>query len=120
MFLQLQGQDEATVVALRDRNLEAAPLPADERELLRFVRLVTEHAYRATDADVQRLRDVGWTDPQIAEAVYITGLFAMFNRVADAFGLEDPQYQSLGSTPKPNFRPWERIPPGEGGSPPTS
>jgi len=96
MFLQLQGQDEVTVVALRDRNLEAAP------------------------ADVQRLRDVGWTDPQIAEAVYITGLFAMFNRVADAFGLEDPQYQSLGSTPKPNFRPWERIPPGEGGSPPSS
>ena len=53
---------------------------------------MTKHAYRTTDEDVERLRQVGWTDPQIAEAVYITALFAFFNRVADAFGLEDPNY----------------------------
>ena len=29
---------------------------------------------------------------EIAEAVYITALFAFFNRVADAFGLEEPGY----------------------------
>lgn len=39
-----------------------------------------------------KLRGLGWTDPQIAEAVYITALFAFFNRVADAFGLDDPNY----------------------------
>jgi alkylhydroperoxidase family enzyme len=59
--------------------------------LLRFVKLVTETAYRTTDADVESLRLQGWTDPQIAECVYITAMFAFFNRVADAFGLEDPQ-----------------------------
>ena len=53
------------------------------------------HAYRTTDEEVQRLRDLGWTDPQIAEAVYITALFAFFNRVADAFGLEDPGYRQM-------------------------
>ena len=46
---------------------------------------------------MQRLRDAGWTDPQIAEAVYITALFAFFNRVADAFGLEDPGYRQMAS-----------------------
>ena len=51
--------------------------------------MVTQHAYRTTDEDVERLRGLGWTDPQIAECVYITALFAFFNRVADAFGLED-------------------------------
>ena len=30
------------------------------------------------------------SDEQIAEAVYITALFAFFNRVADAFGLDNP------------------------------
>ncbi len=72
--------------------IEAAPLTGPERALMRFVELVTRHAYKTTDEDVQTLRDLGWTDPQIAEAVYITALFAFFNRVADAFGLEDPNY----------------------------
>ena len=113
MFLQLQGQDPETITALRDRNLDAAPLPENERELLRFVKLVTEHAHRTTDTDVERLRGVGWTDPQIAEAVYITALFALFNRVADAFGLEDPQYHLMQTRPQPNPRPWERLTPGD-------
>jgi len=60
--------------------------------LLDFAGLVARHAYRTTDADADadRLRASGWTDPQVAECVYITALFAFFNRVADAFGLDDP------------------------------
>ncbi|WP_435009809.1 carboxymuconolactone decarboxylase family protein [Tundrisphaera lichenicola] len=73
-------------------DLDAAPLSDPERALLDFVGLVTRHAYRTTDEDVERLRSQGWTDPQIAECVYVTALFAFFNRVADAFGLEDPGY----------------------------
>jgi hypothetical protein len=45
------------------------------------------------------VRDAGWTEPQIAEAVYITALFAFFNRVADAFGLDDPRYFENGPPP---------------------
>lgn len=74
------------------RDLDGAALEPSERALLDFVRLVTEHAYRTRDEDVQRLRDHGWSEPQIAECVYITALFAFFNRVADAFGLTDPGY----------------------------
>jgi alkylhydroperoxidase family enzyme len=75
---------------LARRDLDAAPVSEPERALLEFAQLVTVHAYRTTDADVESLRAQGWTDPQIAECVYITALFAFFNRVADAFGLEDP------------------------------
>lgn len=60
--------------------------------MLEFVAIVTRHAYQTTDADVEKLRAMGWTDPQIAECVYVTALFAFFNRVADAFGLVDPSY----------------------------
>jgi alkylhydroperoxidase family enzyme len=73
-------------------DLESAPVSDAERALLGYVRKVTEHANRTTDADVEGLRALGWTDPQIAECVYVTALFAFFNRVADAFGLEDPNY----------------------------
>ena len=66
-----------------------------ERALLTFVELLTRHAYKNTPEDVQRVRDAGWTEPQIAEGVYITALFAFFNRVADAFGLEDPGYATM-------------------------
>ena len=85
------------IEALGRGDLSAAPVSAPERVLLEFVDLVTRHAYRTTDADVARLRAAGWIDAQIAEAVYITALFAFFNRVADAFGLEDPGYRALAA-----------------------
>ncbi len=92
----MQGADEPIVEALSRGDLEAAPVTPEERALLELVTILTRHAYRTTDEDVQRLRDAGWTDEQIAEAVYIAALFAFFNRVADAFGLEDPGYRQMG------------------------
>ena len=72
--------------------LDEAELSPAERALLDYVAKVTEAAYRTTAADVQKLRDHGWTEPQIAEAVYITAMFAFFNRVADAFGVQPQGY----------------------------
>lgn len=87
--------------AIERGDLENAPITPAERTLLQFVEKVTQHAYRTTDADAERLRQQGWTEPQIAEAVYITAMFAFFNRVADAFGLGEPGYRSMGrATPE--------------------
>jgi alkylhydroperoxidase family enzyme len=63
---------------------------------LDYVELVTEAAYRTTADDVQKLRDVGWSEDQIAEAVYVTAMFAFFNRVADAFGVPSQEYLKTG------------------------
>src|SRR5262249_50753196 len=73
--------------ALRAGDLDAAPVTPPERLLLEFVATVTRHAYRVTDEQVQGLREAGWTDAQIAEAVYIAALFAMLVRLADAFDI---------------------------------
>jgi len=100
-FLQLQVPDHQASEALRRGDIEHCIFTDAERALLRFVKLVTEAAYRATPEDAQLLREAGWTDPQIAEAVYITALFAFFNRVADAFGLEDPGYAHEHEGPAP-------------------
>ena len=61
-----------------------------------YVKLITDAAYRSTAEDVQSLRDLGWKEDQIAEAVYITAMFAFFNRVADAFGVPSPDYLGTG------------------------
>jgi alkylhydroperoxidase family enzyme len=63
---------------------------------MEYVELVTRAAYRSTAEDVQKLRDAGWKEEQIAEAVYITALFAFFNRVADAFGIPAQDYLETG------------------------
>ena len=73
-------------------DLDGTPIPEAERQLLRFVETITRHAYKVTDDQVEGLRVAGWSDERIAECVYIAALFAFFNRVADAFGLADPNY----------------------------
>ena len=61
-----------------------------------YVKLITEASHRSTPDDVQKLRDLGWREEQIAEAVYITAMFAFFNRVADAFGIPPQNYLATG------------------------
>ncbi len=61
-----------------------------------YAKIITEAAYRSTTDDVQRLRDHGWSEEQISEAVYIIAMFAFFNRVADAFGVPAQHYLAIG------------------------
>lgn len=76
--------------------LDEAGLTAAERVLLEYVELITRAAYSSTHTDVQKLRTAGWNEEQISEAVYITAMFAFFNRVADAFGIPAPGCLSAG------------------------
>jgi alkylhydroperoxidase family enzyme len=95
----LQGkQYSQAAAALRDGDLDAADLTPKQRLLLEFVETLTRHAYRITDEQVQRLREVGWSDAQIAEAVYDGALFNLFVRLADAFDIHpDPSYDAAGA-----------------------
>jgi alkylhydroperoxidase family enzyme len=87
----LQGEEFGKAAqALRDGDLDGAGLDPPERMLLEFVGTITKAAYRVTDEQVQGLRDVGWTDEQIAEAAYDAALFSLFVRLADTFGIEPP------------------------------
>jgi alkylhydroperoxidase family enzyme len=88
------------VDAIAQGDLNNAGLSEAERVLLEYTKKVTEAAYRTTPEDVQQLRDVGWTEPQIAEAVYVTAMFAFFNRVADAFGISPQGYLEMNALTK--------------------
>jgi len=58
--------------------------------------LITRAAYASTHDNVERLRQAGWREEQIAEAVYVIAMFAFFNRVADAFGVPSQEYLKAG------------------------
>jgi len=94
----LQGKEfEGAAEALRNGDLEAARLPAPERLLLEFAGTIARAAYGVTDEQVDRLRDAGWMDEQIAEAAYVAALFSLFVRLADTFGIEPPAaYEPTG------------------------
>jgi alkylhydroperoxidase family enzyme len=97
----LQGEQFSEVAqALRDGDLDGAPISPAERLLLEFVGTLTRHAYRITDQQVQALRDAGWSDPQIAEAVYDGALFNLFVRLADAFDIHPPAMMDAGGVPR--------------------
>jgi alkylhydroperoxidase family enzyme len=94
----LQGEQfEGVAEALRDGDLDAAGLAPPERLLLEFAGTISQAAYSVTDEQVQGLRDVGWTEEQIAEAAYVAALFSLFVRLADTFGIEPPAaYEPTG------------------------
>jgi uncharacterized peroxidase-related enzyme len=95
-FLKVQGATEQTVAAFMDGDLDKADLTEAERALLEYVKIIAEAAYRSTPEDVQKVRDAGWKEEQIAEAVYIVAIFSMFNRMANAFGVAAQNYVAMG------------------------
>ncbi|TME90664.1 MAG: hypothetical protein E6I34_12870 [Chloroflexi bacterium] len=97
----MQGEQYSQLAqALRDGDLDAAGLSRPERLLLDFVGTITRAAYKVTDEQVQGLRDVGWSDEQIAEAAYDAALFNLFVRLADTFGIEPPAMYEPDGIPK--------------------
>ncbi|MFB3812596.1 MAG: carboxymuconolactone decarboxylase family protein [Terriglobales bacterium] len=98
-FLREQGADEQTVRAIAQANPSAANLSEKERALLSLVERVTNAAHTTHREHTDLLRQHGWTDEQIAEAVYIAALFAFFNRVADAFGIPPMGYLQAKAKP---------------------
>ncbi len=97
----MQGEGHVEVAkAIRDGNLEAAPITPAERLLLQFVETITLHAYRVTGEQVQELRDAGWTEPQIAEAAYNAAFFNMAVRLADAWDIHPPPIMDADGVPR--------------------
>jgi uncharacterized peroxidase-related enzyme len=86
--LQLQGQNPEDVDHIGKGQAEKANLPEKERVLLQYVKVLTLEPAKVTDEQVDRLRKAGWTDDQISEASFVTALFAFFNRMAEAYGLD--------------------------------
>jgi|GEM_PF-263893 len=86
-FLRSNGGSPDLLAAAITCDVHSNSLSPAQSALLRFVRKVTDDSAAIAPEDIQLLREAGWTDLQIAEAIHLTALFACFNRVVNAFGL---------------------------------
>lgn len=55
--------------------------------MLDYVALLTQHAWKVTPADLDRLREVGFDDRGILQINLIASWFNYINRVADGLGV---------------------------------
>ncbi len=86
--MQLQGQDIKDVDLIGTNQKEKSNISPKEQALLDYVKVLTLTPGDMSDKDTEKVRKAGWTDPEIFEAAFITSLFAFFNRMADAYGLD--------------------------------
>lgn len=94
LLMQLHGASPEHVEAARRGDIAAF---TDDEETARFLPLaekITRHAYKVTDGDIQTLRDVGWSDEKILEAVGVVVFFNLINRLADTLGIADADFQA--------------------------
>ena len=73
-------------------NYRAADITEAELTMLEYCELLTIQSSNVVEGDVQRLRDVGWSDEDIIDIVHQTALFNYMTRVADGLGIENEQY----------------------------
>lgn len=85
-FLCVHGGG-AMVQPILDDRLDSVEINSEERLLLEFVSKVNSASNHIAIEEVIALRNAGWNNDQIAEAVHVAAVFAFFNRVANAFGL---------------------------------
>jgi uncharacterized peroxidase-related enzyme len=86
-FLRMNGGSSELLAAATTCDLQSESLTSAQRALLQFVQKITDDSSAISPQDVEHLRESGWTDLQIAEAIHLAALFACFNRVVNAFGL---------------------------------
>ena len=84
-FANITGDQQMADAILSDYT--HAGLPANELVLMDYVWKLSRTPGAMTEADLDRLRSAGWTDPQIVATIHVTSFFAYMNRVAEAFGL---------------------------------
>ena len=86
-FMRIHGGSAEALCALQQHDLHSPAFSKAEQELLRFADKVNSASEEIRRQDIELLRQEGWGDTQISEAIHVISLFSTFNRIANAFGL---------------------------------
>lgn len=68
-------------------DLESSALDERHKALFRFVDKINQHSAKIAAADLDRVREAGWTDEAIYFAITVCALFNFYNRWIDATGV---------------------------------
>jgi alkylhydroperoxidase family enzyme len=79
-------------------DLESSVLDDRHKALFRFVDKVNHDSPRIAPADLQTIRESGWTDEAIYFGITVCALFNFYNRWVDAAGVHamSPEAHRLG------------------------
>ena len=83
---RLIGDDE--LVAAVEKDWTTAALSPKRATMLTYAVKLTTTPGAMNDADVDALRDAGFSDRDILDIVEVVGYYAYANRIADGLGLE--------------------------------
>ncbi len=87
------GGTETLTQQLKSNYRQAAVTEA-EMALMEFAELLTVQPSNVRESDIERLREVGWTDEDIVDIVHQTALFSYMNRVSEGLGIDLEQYMA--------------------------
>ena len=71
------------------RNFCTAPITEAEKALFAFLEKVNRASNEITRADVDAVKDAGWSEEAIYDAVTVCALFNFYNAWVDATGVSD-------------------------------
>src|SRR3954447_19055774 len=100
-FLRDDVGDEPTMRAIA-ADPSGATLDPTDRAVMDFAAQVARDASAITPADVQRLRDHGLSDADVADVVFAAAAPSFFTKVLDALGVQADE--QLGATFDPEIR----------------
>jgi uncharacterized peroxidase-related enzyme len=98
-FLRDQCGDDASMRAVA-ADPTGADLDAVDRAVLGFATKMAADAASVTADDVQRLRDHGLTDPEIADIVFPVAARSLLKKVLDALGVQADEPLGEGFDPE--------------------
>ena len=75
----------------------SAPVEPRVRAMLDYAVKLTLRPAAMSEADVDALRDAGWTDEDVMDIAEVTGMFNLTNRMASGLGwVPNPEFDALG------------------------
>lgn len=84
---KMLGLSEERIVEILE-GVEAIDTDEKEKALLRFcIKASGKENYKIQKEEIDALKEMGWSDAQIVEAVAITGYFNYINTLSNVFGL---------------------------------
>lgn len=82
-------EDDNTSFAARvAEDWRKCDLPANEQAMLEYVEKITFAATTVEEADIENLRQKGWTDREILDIALVSAYYCFRCRIADGLGVE--------------------------------
>jgi uncharacterized peroxidase-related enzyme len=95
-YLRKLTGDPLLVEQLRT-NYKYADLDARDRAMLDFAVELTEQSAQCTEADVDALREAGWSDEDVMDITQVAAMFNFTNRLASGLGwVPNEEFVTLG------------------------